>query len=101
MEEGFSSCQGVTEQFELNYSDIPHEAGHEETKDKRGFKPALKCDCLWIKTYRAVRQGEHTVLGTNAEKVCIHWITVTACTSCKSPVNALAKRVGIIIMSAL
>lgn len=31
----------------------------------------------------------------------IHWTTVTVCTSCKSPVNALAKRVGMTMINAL
>lgn len=32
--------------------DIPHEAGHEETKNKGGFNPVGKLDCLF-------KQGEN------------------------------------------
>lgn len=44
-------------EFELDYSDIPHDAGQEETKGERDISPVLERDCLRVKTYKSVRQG--------------------------------------------
>lgn len=54
-------CNGIIIlPFKCDDSNLPHEAGHEKTKNKSGLNPAFKRDCLCGKTYKAVRQGKYT-----------------------------------------
>lgn len=59
-EQWFCCCsKGAIKKFKADDSNLPHEAGHEKTKNKSGLNPALKCDCLCGKTYKAVRQEKY------------------------------------------
>lgn len=84
----------------VTVTDIPHEAGHEEAKNKSDLNPVLKCDRLWTKRQKSVRQEKAERFGNKyPEMTC--WIRVTASTCCRSPVKALAKKVGMTMISAL